>query len=205
VSRQGNLPGAEFFAATLRGPRLVLLAYDEDRDFDNIVLLYSDPVVTDAPGIAFPSPFLDRLRLLKRARMARSDAGEWTAHMQIGDTDFLAGEFGIVEWNDETRVVELFCVVHGVFKGKAYGREGVSALMTHIYGRDPLAAVRMQVLSSNERSMGLCCALGFKETGSRFVQADPVSGFRGGMAAIMDCRAWEFRAFQLKPEGHPHL
>ena len=188
-------PTPDFFSITLRGPRLTLRPYSEDRDFANIAALYQDPRVMAPMGVPLPKDFSDHLRLLKRSRRMSLDSGEWTAFIHEGETEIFAGEFGVTDWNRETMVVEIFCAICAKLSGKAYGREGVSLLMSAIFERDDIASVRITALGTNERSLALCRALGFRQTGSRFMASDPSSGFIGGTAIIFDCRAWEFKAF----------
>jgi RimJ/RimL family protein N-acetyltransferase len=185
---------SDFFASVLTGPRLILRPYSEERDFESIVKMFSDPLVTAPIGIPHPRPFVDGLKMAKLARLAREDTGDWTVFAQVPDNDELfTGEVGIGSHEPETRVFELFVATASENAGKGYGREAVSILMSRIFRSFPQATVRMQTLLSNQRAVRLCLKLGYRESGRRFTEPDWGRGFAGGMAVIMDCRANRYR------------
>jgi RimJ/RimL family protein N-acetyltransferase len=188
----------DLFSAVLTGPRVVLRPYSEERDFLNVVSMFSDPAVTSPIGILHPRPFMDGLKNAKRERMACRETADWTVFVRSADNgEHFVGEVGIGSWDPETQVFELFAAIVSEQTGKAYGCEAVSVLMTRIFLSYPHATVRMQTLLSNQKAIGLCLKLGYRESGRRFTEPDWGIGFTGGMAIIMDCRASQFKPFVL--------
>ena len=199
-----------FFSTVLRGPRLVLIPYSEERDFDHIASLYSNPIVSAAIGIPHPAPYVEGLRQAKRDRMERSDVGDWTALVgtetagnSTEEAEVFAGEVGIGQCEFRTLVMEVFIAIDPVHAGKGFGREAASLLIEHIFSHVPLATVRMHTLASNRKLLALGMSLGFRETGERWVEADPARGFAGSFAAILDCRIHEFRKYTRNEEPMP--
>jgi RimJ/RimL family protein N-acetyltransferase len=195
-----------FFSETLRGHRLVLRPYAEERDFDNVAAIFSDPRVTGPIGLPEPRPFLKHLREAKRDRAMSPDVGDWTVFAvspDNGSEKIFAGEVGIGSWEPESKVVELFSAIDASQAGKGYGTEAVSVLMQYIFRHDELATIRMQTLATNERALSLCRKLGYRETGRRYMEPDPGLGFIGGIAVILDCRGYEFKPCQHLFESAP--
>ena len=189
---------AGFFDAVLKGSRVVLRPYSEDRDLENIARLLADERVTAPMGVESPDLSRERVRAAKEDRMGRDDAGDWTIFIPVGEDEIFAGEIGIALWEPETHVGEIFAAVHPDLAGKGYGREAASTLIEHIFGLDPVATVRVQTLRSNVKAVKLACSLGFRETGVRFVPPEQSKGFPGGAAVILDVRAYEFRRFETR-------
>jgi RimJ/RimL family protein N-acetyltransferase len=190
-----------FFEAVLKGPRLILRPYSEERDLENVAALFQDPRVTGPIGMPDGSRTLEKVRDAKRAREESEDAGDWTVFALASDGEEFAGETGIAGWNVETHVVEVFAAISPERMGMAYGREAVSLLLEHIWRRSPVATARVQVLSTNKRALRLAESLGFRETGRRLVPPDPITGFPGGTGVILDCRQHEFRPFRFEKQG----
>lgn len=189
-----------FFEAVLKGPRLVLRPYLEERDLENIAGLFQDPRVTGPIGMPDGSCPLDKVRDAKRARGASEDAGDWTVFATTAEGEAFVGETGIAGWNAETHVVEVFAAISPEYMGMAYGREAVSLLLEHIWRRSPVATARVQALSTNRHALRLAVSLGFRETGRRFVPPDPITGFPGGAGVMLDCRQHEFKPFRLQKQ-----
>ena len=190
-------PDLSFTATDLIGVRILLHPYDEDRDFDRIAGMLSDPMVTGPMGIPHPVPFVEELRRAKRERADRPEIGDWTIFLVENDSETFAGEVGIANWDAEFHIVEIFVSILPEVSGKAIGREAVSLLSGHIFKASPIACIRIQALEMNVVSLKLASSLGFRETGRRYVDADPGRGFVGGIAVMMDLRAHEFRPFEM--------
>jgi RimJ/RimL family protein N-acetyltransferase len=189
---------SDFFHTVLHGPRLILRPYDEDRDFEKIAAIFSDPRITGPIGIPYPDPFLEHLKFAKRERMYLPDVGEWSVFEISGENENFVGEVGVSEWESENQIVELFAAIKTEFVGKGYGREAVSTVMSWVFSSVPLATIRMQTLSTNERALALCRSLGFRVSGERFMDADLCRGFVGGIAILLDCRMHEFKPLGKK-------
>jgi len=183
--------GQDFFSAVLKGPRITLLPYSEERDFNNIAHLLSDPTLTAPMGIPNPCPFLEELKRAKQERLSCEDVGDWTAFLE---NDFI-GEVGIASSNPAFKLVEIFVTIASEQWGKGLGRESVSVLMKHIFNVEAYATVRIRTLISNTKALRMCASLGFKITGSRHVEADPGRGLQEGTWIIADCHLHEFTPF----------
>jgi RimJ/RimL family protein N-acetyltransferase len=191
---------SSFFDSTLTSRRLILKPYSEDRDFPNIEKMLSDPRVTGPMGIPVPNFFTEELKRAKKERSERIDAGDWTIFLTKAENETFIGEVGIAEWNSENHIVEIFAAISPDHAGKAYGREAVSTLIERIFSAAPIAQIRTQALETNVGSINLALKLGFRESGTRFVEADPGRGFAGGLAVIMDLRSHEFRRFEIEKQ-----
>jgi RimJ/RimL family protein N-acetyltransferase len=170
-----------------------------------IAAMLRDPVVSGPMGIPEPRITTEDLRLVKESRAQRTDAGDWTAFVRARHDEHeevFAGEVGVVEWDSDMLVAEVFVAIIPDLGGSGYGREAVSRLTEHIFRSVPLACVRTQALITNARALALATSLGFRETGRRFVLPNLESGFVGGTAAVLDCRAHHFQPFSLSDEDN---
>lgn len=192
-------PGVDFFNTVLYGSRMVLRPYSEDRDFDFIVAMFSDPVVTTPIGIPFPDPFIEHLRQSKRSRLLDTMLGDWTVFILDNENsaEIFAGEVGIGNFEPLTQIFEIFTAIVSTHHAKAYGREATSLLMKHIFQKYNLATIRMQTLETNRSALNLCARLGFRVTGSSYFERDVGRGFLGGAGLILDCRLDEFVPFEF--------
>jgi len=185
-----------FFTSGYEGKRIILIPYSEDRDLVHIHAMFQDPRTTGPLGIDSKKFPIDKIRDQKRERMEAPDASDWTIFIKKGGDEKFAGEVGLVNWDYETHVVEIFAAISPDLSGKGYGRETVSILMERIFARSMIAIVRVQTLTTNKAALKLSYALGFRETGRRAVSPDPEIGFVGGIAVVMDCLFYEFRPYK---------
>ncbi len=190
-------PGAleAFFSSCIETNRLILRPYSEERDLDNIAELLADSRVTAPMGIPLPHISVDEIRSAKQKRAQDARSGDWTILSSDASESF-AGEIGIAEWDVEAHVVSVFTAIHPDYRGAGIGREAMSKLMECIFGTSPIATVRIELLAANTPALKLGERLGFRITGRRFVPPDPILGFVGRNAVIMDCRAHEFKPFE---------
>ena len=184
-----------FFSSGYEGKRIILIPYSEDRDLVHIHAMFQDPRTTGPLGIDSIKFPIDKIREQKNERMEAPDASDWTVFIK-GDEERFAGEVGLVNWDYETHVVEIFAAISPDYIGKGYGREAVSILIEKIFTRSMIAIVRVQTLTTNVAAVKLSYALGFRETGRRAVSPDPEIGFVGGIAVVMDCLFYEFKPFK---------
>jgi len=189
-----------FFTATCQGGRLLLVPYSEGRDLGLIHTMFQDERTTSPLGVDFKKFTLEKLRAQKQERIDAPNSGDWTIFLKEDmedkkdgeDSKTFIGEIGLVNWDYETHVVEIFTALSGDYGGHGYGTEAVSVLMERIFARSMISGVRMQTLSTNITALKLCSRLGFRETGRRAVPFDPEIGFTGGIAVMLDCRMHEF-------------
>ena len=192
----GQLTKSELFTRILTGPRIELRPYVPSRDDVALFDLLMTPGVRFPLGIPDKKEYIDNLINLKKVRMADPDLGDWTVFLL--STSSIIGEIGIVSWDKNYQIVEIFCSIHQDFHGRALGREAVSVLLENCFSVPGIIKARFQLLVTNEKSLNLTESLGFHETGRRIVLPDPVRGFAGGTAIILDATADDFKPFELR-------